>query len=162
MWLAVAILLGIVFCRAQATYWLGRGVITGALQTRFAQKLSGPKITRATELINRWGAPVVTLSFLTIGFQTVVNAAAGFMRMSWIRYTLAMLPGCIAWAFLYATIGFAAFEAGVALATGSVWAWAVLAVLLIGALTWRLLRRRARRTAPVAVVEEPQNAADRP
>ena len=37
----------IVLLRAQATYWLGRGVIAGVLHTRFADKLTGPRTTRA-------------------------------------------------------------------------------------------------------------------
>ena len=52
----------------------------------------------------------MTVSFLTVGLQTVVNAAAGLIRMPWIRYTVAMLIGCIAWAAIYATVGIAAVE----------------------------------------------------
>ena len=75
--IAVVALFLIVLLRAQATYWIGRGVVAGALRTRFADKLTGPRTTRAIELLNRWGPPVVTVSFLTVGFQTVANARGG-------------------------------------------------------------------------------------
>jgi hypothetical protein len=41
-------------------------VIAGALHTRFADKLTGPRTTRAIELLNKWGPPVITVSFLTV------------------------------------------------------------------------------------------------
>jgi membrane protein DedA with SNARE-associated domain len=52
---------------------------------------------------------VVTLSFLTVGIQTLVNLAAGVMRMPLRRYIPALTIGAILWAFLYATVGFATF-----------------------------------------------------
>ena len=64
------------------------------------------------------------MSFLTVGLQTVVNAAAGLIRMPWVRYTIAMLIGCVAWALIYATVGIAAVEACIALAAHSPWALA--------------------------------------
>ncbi len=147
-----AVLFGIVFLRAQATYWAGRGVITGALHTRLADRLNGPRLTRALAAINRWGLPVITLSFLTVGFQTVVNAAAGLTRMRWGRYTLAMLPGCLAWAAIYATVGLAAVAAWLHLTDGYRWIAIGAAVLAIAAVVTVLrVRRRQHRqqsTAP--------------
>jgi membrane protein DedA with SNARE-associated domain len=63
------------------------------------------------QLVARWGAPVVTLSFLTVGIQTLVNLAAGVLRMPLRRYLPALTVGAIIWAFLYATVGFATFAA---------------------------------------------------
>ena len=106
----------------------------------------------------------MTVSFLTIGFQTVVNAAAGLIRMPWVRYTIAMLIGCVAWALIYATVGIAAVEAGIALAAHSPWALVAACWLLrrrgvvvarsSSASRWR--RRRTdgrRRSGPVARLE---------
>jgi len=142
-----AVLFGIVLLRAQATYWLGRGVTTGILHTRLAPKLESPKTARAISALNRWGPPLVTVSFLTIGFQTVVNAAAGLIRMPWIRYTVAMLIGCIAWALIYATVGFAAVEAGIALAAHSPWALVGVIVLMVVVVAAVVIARRRRRAA---------------
>jgi membrane protein DedA with SNARE-associated domain len=61
------------------------------------------------QMVARWGAPVVTVSFLTVGIQTLVNLAAGVMRMPLRRYIPALIVGSILWAFLYATVGFATF-----------------------------------------------------
>jgi membrane protein DedA with SNARE-associated domain len=63
------------------------------------------------QLVARWGAPVVTVSFLTVGIQTLVNLAAGVLRMPLRRYLPALTVGAIIWAFLYATVGFATFAA---------------------------------------------------
>jgi membrane protein DedA with SNARE-associated domain len=63
------------------------------------------------EFVARWGAPVVIVSFLTVGIQTLVNLAAGVLRMPLRRYLPALTVGSIIWAFLYATVGFATFAA---------------------------------------------------
>ncbi len=144
-----AVLFGIVLLRAQATYWLGRGVTAGVLHTPLAVKLESPKTVRAIAALNRWGPPLVTVSFLTVGLQTVVNAAAGLIRMPWVRYTVAMLIGCVAWAAIYATVGIAAVEGMIALAAHSPWALAGLLAVVIGVLVAVIVIRR-RRTDPAA------------
>lgn len=143
---AVAALFGIVFARAQGTYWLGRGANAGGRRTRFVSLLEGERMARTTATVTRWGWPVITVSFLTIGFQTLVNAAAGVIRMPWPRYTAAMIPGCVAWAVLYATAGFATLSAWSALAERAAWApWLLLAVIVgtvaVAAVAWRHRRR---------------------
>jgi membrane protein DedA with SNARE-associated domain len=141
-----AVLFGIVFLRAQGTYWIGRAVTAGLLHTRLARWMTRPRMTRAIDALNRWGLPAVTLSFLTVGFQTVVNVAAGLIRMRWVGYTLAMLIGCAAWAAIYATVGIAAVEASLALAARSPLALAaVLAVVLGLVIAVIAIRRRSRR-----------------
>jgi membrane protein DedA with SNARE-associated domain len=73
--------------------------------------MSKPRFARIQQIVVRWGAPVVTASFLTVGIQTLVNLAAGVMRMPLRRYIPALTVGAIIWAFLYATLGFATFAA---------------------------------------------------
>lgn len=146
--IAVAALFLIVLLRAQATYWIGRGVIAGALRTRLADKLTGPRMTKAISLLNRYGPPVVTVSFLTIGFQTVANAGAGLIRMPWVRYTIAMVIGSVMWALIYATVGFAAFDAAMALAAHSPWLLLGVVVALIAVVVAVVLVRRRRSAAP--------------
>ena len=144
--IAFAVLFGIVFLRAQGTYWIGRAVTAGLLHTRVATWMTSPRMTRAVDALHRWGLPLVTVSFLTVGFQTVVNAAAGLIRMPWLRYTIAMLIGCAAWAAIYATVGIAAFEASLALAARSPWALVgVLAVLLGVLVAVVVMRARSHR-----------------
>lgn len=151
--LTFVVLFGIVLLRAQATYWAGRGVGSGARRTALGRRLEGPRTSRAITALNRWGLPVVTISFLTIGFQTVVNAAAGLTRMRWGRYTVAMLPGCALWAALYATVGFAALTAWLTL--HGAWKWVALAAVILvvagGALIVRHVRAVRRRALSPAV-----------
>src|SRR5699024_8586063 len=95
-------------CRAGATYLVGRRARRVARRGRVAAFLESPGVTRASELINRWGAPVVALSFLTVGFQTAANAAAGLTGMPAKRYLPALAIGGLAWALIYAPGGLGA------------------------------------------------------
>lgn len=143
--LAVGILFVIVMLRANATYWLGRGVHRGANRTRAHRLLSSPTFDRAQRLVARWGGPIITLSFLTVGLQTAVNLAAGVARMPLRRYLPAMTIGCVLWALLYATAGLVTFAAWRRLYELSPVAAIVLAVLLVGALvTFVVVQVRAR------------------
>ncbi len=141
----VAALFVIVLLRAQGTFWLGRGIAAGTIRSpagrRLALRLSGPGLSRAVAFLNRFGLVAVPLSFLTVGLQTMVNAAAGLMRMPWPRYTAAMIPGCVAWAFIYATVGMTAFYAAVAAAAGSPWGVTIV-VVLAGLVVGIVLHRR--------------------
>ena len=138
------------FLRSQGTYWLGRGVAAGVLRSRWAGRVDSDRTRRATAAIERWGMPVVPLSFLTVGFQTAVNAGAGLLRLRWARYTLWALPGCLVWALVWAGGGMAAAAGTAALAARSPWApWAVLAALAGGAAAVvAVRRRRVRAVAP--------------
>ncbi|MDN4472519.1 DedA family protein [Demequina zhanjiangensis] len=147
-WLGLfAFLFCVVLLRAQGTYWAGRWVRRGAEATahdevhgrraRFAQHLSGPSWERAQGFLDRWGFVGVPLSFLTIGFQTMVNAAAGYTRMRWDLYTVAMIPGCIAWAIIYSLLGLSLLDAF----ARSPWLGAGILVGVV-ALAWGLTRLR--------------------
>lgn len=154
-------LLIVVLLRAQATYWIGRAVAAGMLRTRWSRHFTGPRVTRAIGSIERWGWPIIPLSFLTIGFQSAVNAGAGVIRMSWIRYTLAMIPGCLVWALVYSLGGLAAFQAAVALAAKSPWALVAVTVLVgvvVTALVLRARRRRSERESVEALADQADHA----
>lgn len=158
----VLVLFLIVLARAQATYWAGRGAMSGALHTALGRRLTGPRMTRAIARLHRWGLPLITVSFVTIGFQTVVNAAAGVTRMHWGRYTAAMLPGCVAWSLIYATVGIAAFTAWLRL--DGAWQWVALSTLVVlaaaGVAITVHVKRRLRAAAGTAVATAPVNSPD--
>jgi membrane protein DedA with SNARE-associated domain len=124
----------IVLLRAGATYALGRAAQAGAGRTRLARLTRRPGFGRAQRLVARWGAPVVTASFLTIGVQTVVNLAAGLARMPLRRYLPALVLGGLIWAFIYATVSSAGLAAWRLLYTLSPVAAIVVAVTLLVAL----------------------------
>ncbi len=135
----------VVLVRANATYWLGRAARGGAARTRVRRRLDSPGFARAEAVIERWGAPVIALSFLTVGFQTLVNLAAGAARMPLRRYLPAMVVGGVAWAFLYATAGFVGFEAWSRLWERSAVGAVTLLVVVVssGLLVLRLRSRKA-------------------
>lgn len=150
---AVAFLYVVIWCRAGGTYLLGRAARRAADRGRIAAFLESPAVTRATELVHRWGAPVVALSFLTIGFQTAANAAAGLTGMPARRYLPALAVGGLAWAFIYATVGLVAVMSWFELFLISPWgAVAVLALIVVLiAVVLRHRRRTGRITAPAPV-----------
>ncbi|KQY60054.1 hypothetical protein ASD11_11185 [Aeromicrobium sp. Root495] len=96
----------IVLLRAGATWGIGRAIAAGALRRRDAEgRASAPRVRRAMERVEQWGPPVVTLSFLTVGAQTVVNLAAGLARMGWVRYAMGLVPGAAIWATIWTSLG---------------------------------------------------------
>lgn len=146
VWLYLFFVLGAAL-RSQALYWLGRGVAAGTLRARRAAWLDGPRTHRAVRLIERWGMPVVPLSFLTVGLQSAVHGASGLLRLHWLRYTLWSVPGWLVWALVWTGGGTVAVYGALALAARSPWAL-VGALVLAGAVAAVLvLRRRRRREA---------------
>jgi membrane protein DedA with SNARE-associated domain len=146
----VAVLFAIVMIRANATYWLGRGAQSGARRTRLSAMLASPKFRRAQDVVSRWGAPIVTVSFLTVGIQTLVNLAAGAAQMPLRRYLPAVTLGSLLWAVLYATVGFVTVAAWLTLYELSpVGAIAGTAVLLaaLGAFIWWQVQQRTTQPA---------------
>lgn len=107
----VAALYVIVCLRAGGTYALGRAIAAGTSHTRLHGLTTRRSFARARGLVARWGAPFVTASFLTIGLQTMVNLAAGVLRMPLRRYLPALAVGALVWALVYATVGFVGFAA---------------------------------------------------
>lgn len=126
------VLFAIVLLRAGATYALGRLVAAGVVR----RWQPGERAQRAVDRVHRWGPPVVALSFLTVGAQSAVNAAAGLARMPVSRYLLGLVPGAAIWATVWSTVGFAAFYAVVELSEGRPGSLAVVVVtaLVIAAL----------------------------
>lgn len=108
--LTAAVLYAIVLLRAGGTFAVGWLAGAGARRSRFGGRTSSARFLRAERAIQRWGAPVVAVSFLTVGFQTAANFLAGSMRMPLPRYLPALFVGGAAWALLYATAGIGALE----------------------------------------------------
>ncbi|WP_411108768.1 DedA family protein [Streptomyces sp. c-19] len=146
----------IVLLRAGGTFAVGWLAGTGARRSRFAGRISSAKFLRAERAIQRWGAPVVAASFLTIGFQTAANFLAGSMRMPLPRYLPALFVGGAAWALIYATAGLGALEVlGRLFAERTALGAAAVAVLLLtvgGAVVYR--RRRPVPSSGDTVADE--------
>ncbi|MBA2695355.1 MAG: hypothetical protein H0U62_05815 [Actinobacteria bacterium] len=159
-WLVVFSLTIVAMGRGQGTYWLAR--LTPEQALRHAHPVTGWRgtihawlqddgLARGRQALQRWGLAMVPLCYLTVGFQTLVLAAAGVMRIRWSLFTLVQLPGAIAWALIYATIGFAAWQAILAAGAGSPWTLVALVIavlaLVVAAGARRHLGRRAKPAA---------------
>ncbi|ALO13373.1 hypothetical protein AQF52_7787 [Streptomyces venezuelae] len=146
----------IVLLRAGGTFAVGWLAGAGARRSRFAGRISSAKFLRAERAIQRWGAPVVAVSFLTVGFQTAANFLAGSMRMPLPRYLPALFVGGAAWALIYATLGLSVLEVlGRLFAEQSALGVSAVAILLLavcGVVVYR--RRGAARPSGETVTDE--------
>lgn len=139
--------------RGQLMYWVGRVPTDQALQRtnptagrmqRLHAWLAGGGADAGIEAIRRWGLLVVPVCYLTVGFQSMVQAGAGVLRIRWWKYSLVQIPGAIAWGTIYSTIGFAVWEAALAAAAGSPAGIAIIAVVLVALVAGVVLVRRRR------------------
>lgn len=148
----------VVFCRAQGTYWLARAVPEALSRwgSRFpalqgvARWVDGPVPKKGADVLERRGIIAIPLCFLTVGLQTAVLAGSGLVRMHWGKFTAAMIPGCVAWAFMYGYGLLAVWTAVVKAVAGNVWAWAAV-IVVVGTIIVVKLRRRIRAAAFAAV-----------
>ncbi|MFJ7208067.1 DedA family protein [Streptomyces sp. NPDC098789] len=139
----------IVLLRAGGTFAIGWLAAAGARRSRFAGRTSSAKFQRAERAIQRWGAPVVAVSFLTVGFQTAANFIAGTMRMPLPRYLPALFVGGAAWSLIYATAGIGVLEVlGRLFAERTALGVSAVALLLLAVCGAVLYRRR--KTVPTA------------
>ncbi|WP_151526348.1 DedA family protein [Serinicoccus kebangsaanensis] len=152
---AFLFLFGVAMLRGQATYGIARLVTEQTLRhTRpdsgwaasVHRWLAGEAVGRGRAAVQRWGMVAVAACYLTVGFQTLVLAGAGAIRMPWARFSLAQVPGALAWATIYATIGFAVWMAliGAAVSGHPLLVLLVLLVLVAAVLGARSLLRRRR------------------
>ncbi|MDP9807029.1 membrane protein DedA with SNARE-associated domain [Trueperella bonasi] len=154
------------FTRAQTTYWIGRymgkfimtrGRPDGGWRLRLYKRIHAPSTEHAIEVLQRRGWPLIPLSFLTVGFQTLVQLSAGLIRMRWPRYTPAMIPGALAWALIYTTIGWAVWSAAIGAVAGSPIVVVGAIALLVVFFVWRA--RRGNR-AVIAAISKDDGAGD--
>jgi membrane protein DedA with SNARE-associated domain len=164
LWAVIPALFVIVLARSHLFYWLGRGALGGAerladrtpdavdeaaptgTRAHVQRLMRTPTARRGLAMVHRFGPFAVTLAYLTVGVQTAVFVGSGLVRMPYLRFTAASLPGAVAWAFIWGTVGLGAVWAAVRLASASPWGLAAVLLLLAGVVTGLTLRRRTRRT----------------
>lgn len=160
-WVVYATLLVVILLRAPATYWIGRGLGAGVSRSRLGRRL-GPRLDAAKRRIDRYGAPVVTLGFFTVGMQTAINLAAGAVRMRFPIYFTAVFIGGLAWAGLWGTVISGLVGTWLVLFLNSPWTALgviALAALLVTALVLRSRLRRGKDDGNPS--EEDEDAGDR-
>ncbi|MDO5048903.1 MAG: hypothetical protein Q4D87_03360 [Actinomycetaceae bacterium] len=157
----------IVFLRSQATYWIAWLGTYGFLAKsqnsdkawvlKLRRWLEGASVRKGVDAVDKWGLIIIPLSFLTIGFQTVVHAGAGVLRLRWWLYTLVAIPGYIAWGTLYAAVFIGLFKTGQAATAGKTWA-IVVSTVFVTMLGLFILHRRneAAKKRSLATVEVEQ------
>lgn len=149
---ALTLLALIAFARGQATYWIARVVTEQTLARTHPVEgwragvhdwLQDQGPQRGRQVVQRGGLVMIPLCYLTLGFQTLVLAGAGMLRISWPVFTLVQIPGALVWGLIYATIGFAVWGAALAALAGSPLALAgLIAILLLIVTTLVLAHRR--------------------
>lgn len=128
--------------RGQGTYWIGRGASSAATHvgseeehdSKWAQIkawLNSDRTKTGRTLVHKIGVVAVPLSYLTVGLQTAVLAAAGLVRIQWWKFTVAQIPGAIAWATIYSGVGLAGWRAVLAIFTGDGIVPAIVFVVLV-------------------------------
>jgi membrane protein DedA with SNARE-associated domain len=115
-----------------------------AARARVLRLMRTPTARRGLDLVHRFGPYAVTLDYLTDGVQTAVFVGSGLVRMPYSRFLVASVPGSVAWAFVWGTVGLGAVWAAVRLATASPWGLAAVLLVLAGLVTWLVAHRRAR------------------
>ena len=119
----------------------GRGADARA---RVLRLMRTPTARRGLDLVHRFGPFAVTLAYLTVGVQTAVFVGSGLLRMPYPRFLVASVPGSVAWAFVWGTVGLGAVWAAVRLATASPWGLAAVLLVVAGLVAWLVAHRRAR------------------
>ncbi len=134
------------YIRGVATYWVGRAARAGGARSRWGRHLDSGAVIAAERWVRRFGPPLVSLGFLTVGVQTAINVAAGVLRMPQRHFQPAVIVGALLWAVLYTTVGLAVVTA----ALGKIpWWYAVLGLAAVVAVVvgsrWLRVRLTARR-----------------
>ena len=128
--------------RGQGTYWIGRGASSAATHVGSEEEhdskwakikawLNSDRTKTGRTLVHKIGVVAVPLSYLTVGLQTAVLAAAGLVRIQWWKFTVAQIPGAIAWATIYSGVGLAGWRAVLAIFTGDGIVPAIVFVVLV-------------------------------
>ena len=128
--------------RGQGTYWIGRGASSAVTHVGSEEEhdskwakikawLNSDRTKTGRTLVHKIGVVAVPLSYLTVGLQTAVLAAAGLVRIQWWKFTVAQIPGAIAWATIYSGVGLAGWSAVLAIFTGDGIVPAIVFVVLV-------------------------------
>jgi membrane protein DedA with SNARE-associated domain len=98
---AYAVLFVAACLRGAMTYALGRTARHAGDASRLRGLFQRPVMRRTERVVQRYGAPAVSLSFLTVGVQSAVNASAGVLRMPLRFYLPGLTVGALLWAGVY-------------------------------------------------------------
>ena len=140
--------------RGQGTYWIARLVSkqTERLAAkqhnadeqepltrwqRIASWLNSDATARGKSTLRRIGIFAIPACYLTVGLQSVVLLAAGLIGITWAIFTAAQIPGVVAWATIYSTVGFMAWISAAEAVAGQWWPLTLFIVAVAVAFAYR-------------------------
>jgi membrane protein DedA with SNARE-associated domain len=109
-------------------------------------------LDRAQAIVDRYGGMVVVIARFIVGLREANGIIAGIAQMRLVTFTIYNVIGACAWVATWVTIGYMAGDHIDTIYADinrySLYLLIALAVVLIGYLSWRLVRRRLRSSEP--------------
>ncbi|SRR6266566_2328121 len=148
LWLMIIVVVAAAVVGDTVGYEIGRHLGPRILRSRVLTRHQR-RLTDAQDLLARRGGSAVFLGRFVAFFRAVMPALAGTAEMPYRRFLAFNAAGGIVWGTSFVLLGYLAGNsyATVEKTVGRGAALAVLAIVLLALLTWRLRRRRAERKA---------------
>jgi membrane-associated protein len=149
LWLMIVLVVVAAVVGDTVGYAIGRRVGPRILRARMLRRY-GRRLEEAQEFLARRGGSAVFLGRFVAFFRAVMPALAGTARMPYRRFIAFNAAGGVIWGTGFVLLGFLAGNsyAAVEKAIGRGVALAVLGLVLLALLTWRIRRHRAERGSP--------------
>jgi membrane protein DedA with SNARE-associated domain len=146
LWLVMVVVVAAAIVGDTTGYQIGRHFGPRILRSRVLDRHQR-RLARAQDLLARRGGSAVFLGRFVAFFRAVMPALAGAARMPYRRFLAFNAAGGIIWGTGFVLLGYLAGNsyATVEKTIGRGAALAVLAIVLLALLVWRLRRRRAER-----------------
>jgi membrane-associated protein len=148
LWLIILVVVGAAIIGDSVGYEIGRQLGPRVLQARVLDR-HRRRLDDAQDFLARRGGSAVFLGRFVAFFRAVMPALAGTARMPYRRFLAYNAAGGLIWGTGFVLLGHLAGNsyAAVEKTVGRGAALAVLAVVLVGLLVWRIRRHRAERRA---------------
>jgi len=141
-------------------YAVGRGGRLELLERHGAKIHMGPaQIERADRWFGRYGAPAIFFSRMLPIIRTFISLPAGVAKMPFVRFTVLTTIGSLPWVLGLALVGHAVGGEWTNVRKGFEYVdYALLALVLVSLVYWRVHRRRT--AAPAETAAEGAAASD--
>ena len=146
LWLIVVVVVAAAIIGDSVGYEIGRQVGPRVLRARILDRHRG-RLDDARDFLARRGGSAVFLGRFVAFFRAVMPALAGTAKMRYPRFLAYNAAGGLLWGTGFVLLGYLAGNsyAAVERAVGRGAALAVLALVLVGLLVWRVRKHRAER-----------------
>ena len=109
-------------------------------------------LDRAQGIVDRYGGVVVIIARFIVGLREANGIIAGITQMRWLTFTIYNAIGACAWVGTWVSVGYVAGDhintIYKVVNRVAIYLLVAVAVLVVGYLIWRLIRRRRAREAP--------------